>query len=180
MNGRLLPELFVILPGGLLRLMKYGFMMKLQTPVADVKCKTGISYSDKIMLLGSCFTDSIGELLGSYGFDVCRNPFGTLYNPLSIAASVERLVSGRSFTSEDVVQLGAGSGLFCSFSHGTLSARSTAEEFLHDANERLAGASAFFRSCNKVIITLGTAWCYRHMERNMVVSTLLLSFFLLA
>lgn len=143
MNGRLLPELFVILPGGLLRLMKYGFMMKLQTPVADVKCKTGISYSDKIMMLGSCFTDSIGELLGSYGFDVCRNPFGTLYNPLSIAASVERLVSGRSFTSEDVVQLGAGSGLFCSFSHGTLSARSTAEEFLHDANERLAGASAF-------------------------------------
>ncbi len=105
MNGRLLPELFVILPGGLLRLMKYGFMMKLQTPVADVKCKTGISYSDKIMMLGSCFTDSIGELLGSYGFDVCRNPFGTLYNPLSIAASVERLVSGRSFTSEDVVQV---------------------------------------------------------------------------
>lgn len=172
-NGRLLPELFVILPGGLLRLMKYGFMMKLQTPVADVKCKTGISYSDKIMMLGSCFTDSIGELLGSYGFDVCRNPFGTLYNPLSIAASVERLVSGRSFTSEDVVQLGAGSGLFCSFSHGTLSARSTAEEFLHDANERLAGASAFFRSCNKVIITLGTAWCYRHMERDMVVSNCL-------
>ena len=85
--------MFVILPGGPLRLMKYGFMMKLQTPVADVKCKTGISYSDKIMMLGSCFTDSIGELLCNYGFDVCRNPFGTLYNPLSIAASVERLVS---------------------------------------------------------------------------------------
>ena len=36
--------------------------MKLQTPVADEKCRVGISYDDKIMMLGSCFSDNIGEL----------------------------------------------------------------------------------------------------------------------
>lgn len=144
--------------------------MKLQTPVADVPCKAGISYSDKIMMLGSCFTDNIGEMLQNYGFQVCRNPFGTLYNPLSVAASVARLAGGVPFSEDEVVRLGAGSGLFCSFSHGTLAARNTVDGFLHDANEALAEASSFFRSCGKVIITLGTAWCYIHKERDMVVS----------
>ena len=52
--------------------------MKLQTPVADMPCKVGISYKDKIMMLGSCFSDNIGSRLKNYGFDVSVNPFGTL------------------------------------------------------------------------------------------------------
>ena len=66
-------------------------MMKLQTPVADEPCKVGISYEDKIMMLGSCFTDNIGRQLVDYGFDVCVNPFGTLYNPVSILRSVVKI-----------------------------------------------------------------------------------------
>jgi hypothetical protein len=69
-------------------------MLKLQTTVADEACKVGISYNDKIMMLGSCFSDNIGARLSDLGFDVCVNPFGTLYNPASIASSIERLVSG--------------------------------------------------------------------------------------
>ena len=45
-------------------------MLKLQTPVADSPCKVGISYDDKIMMLGSCFSDSIGRQLSDFGFDV--------------------------------------------------------------------------------------------------------------
>ena len=62
-------------------------MLKLQTPVADSACRAGISYNDKIMMLGSCFADNIGQYLVNYGFDVCVNPFGTLYNPESISRS---------------------------------------------------------------------------------------------
>ena len=69
-------------------------MLKLQTPVTDEPCKVGISYNDKIMMLGSCFTDNIGTQLTDYGFDVLINPFGTLYNPVSILRSIERLASG--------------------------------------------------------------------------------------
>lgn len=148
-------------------------MMKLQTPVADAPCKVGISYDDRIMMLGSCFTDNIGKQLADYGFDVCINPFGTLYNPVSILRSVERLISGTPFTAEDCVQIGAGDTRWCSFSHHTSFAREDKEEFLAHANETLKAARKHFLSCGKVIITLGTSWCFRHKESDSVVSNCL-------
>ena len=148
-------------------------MMKLQTPVADEPCKVGISYEDKIMMLGSCFTDNIGRQLVDYGFDVCVNPFGTLYNPVSILRSVERLISGTPFTAEDCVQIGAGDTRWCSFSHHTSFARASREEFLEHANMALKVAHEHFLSCTKVIITLGTSWCFRHKESDAIVSNCL-------
>ena len=148
-------------------------MMKLQTPVADEPCKVGISYEDKIMMLGSCFTDNIGRQLVDYGFDVCVNPFGTLYNPVSILRSVERLISGTPFTAEDCVQIGAGDTRWCSFSHHTSFARASREEFLEHANMALKAAHEHFLSCSKVIITLGTSWCFRHKESDSIVSNCL-------
>ena len=66
-------------------------MLKLQTPVSEGKSRRGISDKDRILMLGSCFSDSIGRQLADFGFNVCVNPFGTLYNPISILKSVERL-----------------------------------------------------------------------------------------
>lgn len=143
--------------------------MKLQTPVADDKCRVGISYNDKIMMLGSCFTDNIGKQLLNYAFDVCVNPFGTLYNPASIYESVLRLIQGTPFTEEDCTQIGAGSERICSFHHHTTFARETNQEFLDNANQALKKASEFFKECNKVIITLGTSWCYRHLATDRIV-----------
>ena len=148
-------------------------MMKLQTPVADEPCKVGISYEDKIMMLGSCFTDNIGRQLVDYGFDVCVNPFGTLYNPVSILRSVERLISGTPFTAGDCVQIGAGDTRWCSFSHHTSFARASREEFLEHANMALKASHEHFLSCTKVIITLGTSWCFRHKESDAIVSNCL-------
>ncbi len=147
--------------------------MKLQTPVADSPCKVGISYNDRIMMLGSCFSDNIGRQLKDFGFDVCVNPFGTLYNPASILAAIRRLISSEPFTEADCVKIGAGDMRTCSFSHHTSHARNSQEEFIHDANLSLSEAAAFFRTCSKVIITLGTSWCYRHIERDMIVSNCL-------
>ena len=143
--------------------------MKLQTPVADEKCKFGISYNDKTMMLGSCFTDNIGKRLHNFGFDVCVNPFGTLYNPASIYESVIRLIQGTPFTENDSTKIGAGSDRICSFHHHTSFSRETSEEFLDNANRALKDAAAFFKKCNKVIITLGTSWCYRHLETDRIV-----------
>ena len=143
--------------------------MKLQTPVADEKCKVGISYEDRIMMLGSCFTDNIGSQLRNFGFDVCINPFGTLYNPASISESVMRLIKATPFTDADCTTIGAGSEKVCSFHHHTSFAKDTVEGFLNNANESLKQASEFFRKCNKIIITLGTSWCYRNTESGQIV-----------
>lgn len=137
-------------------------MIRLQTPVTDVKCRVPVSYRDRILMLGSCFSDNVGQKLSDYGFDVCINPFGTLYNPASISQSVERLVSGTHFTEEECVWMGSGAGRICSFWHHTSFARNDIAEFLENANRRLDKACSFFRDCSKIIITLGTAWCFRY------------------
>ena len=147
--------------------------MKLQTPVADAQCKVGISYNDKITMLGSCFSDNVGQLLSNYGLDVCVNPFGTLYNPISILRSIERLISIMSFTEDDCVQIGAGNERYCSFSHHTSFARASKEEFLNNANQALQIEAKHFAESTKIIITLGTSWCFRNTSSGQIVSNCL-------
>ena len=148
-------------------------MMKLQTPVALEPAPVPVSYNDRICVLGSCFADEIGRRLADAGFQVLANPFGTLYNPVSIGNAVARLSAGHSFTEEDVVEMGAGAGRYCSFSHHTSFARETPEAFLENANAALAEASAFWKGCNKVIVTLGTAWAFRHEDTGETVANCL-------
>lgn len=148
-------------------------MLKLQTAVDCPKGRIGISYSDSILVIGSCFADSIGQKMSEAGFDVCVNPFGTLYNPVSICNTIRRLESGIPFTESDCEPMGAGAGLFCSFSHHTSFARKTKEEFTANANECLAKAHDFYKRCNKVIVTLGTSWCYKYNETGEIVSNCL-------
>ena len=138
--------------------------MKLYTPVECEKIAQ-LTQTVPICTLGSCFADDMGARLQDAGFDVLANPFGTLYNPASLAAAVERLDSARPFTREECVEMGAGAGRVCSFSHHTSFARATAEEFLAYANARLIEDAARWRACKWVLLTLGTAWVWRALER---------------
>lgn len=148
-------------------------MLKLQTPVDIRPGQVRISPEDSIMILGSCFADNIGRKMEEIGMDVCVNPFGTLYNPASICDAVRRLASGRHFGKEECRMMGSGAGLTCSFSHHTSFARKSEEEFIEHANEVLDRASDFFRSCSRLIITLGTSWCYRHIDDDRIVANCL-------
>ena len=115
-------------------------------------------------MLGSCFAANMGERLLRDGYDICLNPFGTLFNPASVASSIRRLDSGRPFTEDECVMMGSGAGLWCSFSHYTRFARADKAEFLENANAALAEASAFFHSCSSVIVTFGTSYVFRNRE----------------
>ena len=148
-------------------------MLKLNTPVTLNPAPVTISYSDRMAVLGSCFADEIGGRLGAAGFEVLCNPFGTLYNPVSIGNAVARLQNGIPFTKEDVVEMGAGAGKLCSFWHHTSFARETADAFLENANRSLEEASAFWKDCNRVIVTLGTAWAFRFNETGETVANCL-------
>lgn len=148
-------------------------MLKLQTRVEAGTSPVRLSYSDRIVLLGSCFADSIGTRMADTGFDVCANPFGTLYNPVSLCRAADRLESGTPFTEADCVEMGAGAGLICSFHHHTSFARKTPAEFVAAANASLAAAHAHWLSAGLVILTLGTAYCFRHVESGLVVSNCL-------
>jgi hypothetical protein len=148
-------------------------VLKLQTPVGVGRSRISISLKDKVFVLGSCFADNVGGKMRDFGFDVEVNPFGTLYNPVSVCNSIARLTSAIPFAEKDCVQMGAGAGLFCSFSHHTTFARLTKEDFLQNANASLEAASAKWKEANKVIITLGTAWIYEYVRTGEVVANCL-------
>ncbi len=147
--------------------------LKLQTPVEAGRSKVSISLKDRTFVLGSCFADNIGRKMVDLRFDVCVNPFGTIYNPVSVCNSIARLSSGIPFSKDECVPMGAGAGLICSFSHHTSFARRTDDEFLNVANASLEDASRRWKAATKVIITLGTAWIYEYTRSGEVVSNCL-------
>ena len=139
-------------------------MIKLSTIVQCPEGPFEISLGDsRTMILGSCFAEVIGSRMQACGFNVCVNPFGTLYNPSSIAAAVERMQSAVPFTEQDCVQMGAGSPLICSLNHHTSFARPGVQEFLENANAALERCASFWKQCDRVIITLGTAFVWEYL-----------------
>ncbi len=144
------------------------------TKVVVKEDEGSLNYDSKIMMLGSCFTTEIGKIMEDYRFDVMVNPFGVLYNPCSIAASIERIHQCREFEAEEVIQTNPtdtkGVKKYASFSHHSSFARLSGEEFLENANEHLHVASSFLKEADTVIITLGTAWVYTNVGTGKIVS----------
>ena len=148
--------------------------LNFSTPVEIKKGDLLLDYSNKIMLLGSCFTTEVGKIMQDYRFDVMINPFGVLYNPASILSSVKRMVSGACFTSEDIIETNPSdrgvARKYASFFHHSSFARLTAEDFLENANSHLAKSHTYLKEADTVIVTLGTAWVFRHNEKGIIVS----------
>lgn len=147
--------------------------MQRQFKVVPRSVEHPIGFNDGIITLGSCFSTYISDMLKEEKYNVVANPFGTLFNPASIASSIMRLESGTPFTEEDCIQMGSGSSLWCSLHHYTKHARESKALFLNDANEALKHASHCFRKAEYLILTFGTAFCFRHNERDLVVANCL-------
>ena len=76
------------------------FQTKIEIPGTGFK----ISYQDKILTLGSCFAENIGQKMTNVFFETDINPFGVLYNPVSVKNSIELLLQNSIFTSEDIFE----------------------------------------------------------------------------
>ena len=142
--------------------------MNLQTDIKINPLEQTIHYADGLLFLGSCFADEVGALCRGLGFDAVVNPFGVLYNPASIAQSVERMKNGKPFCHEDVIRVGERQ--YCTFSHNTAFWNSSEKVLLEQVNQSLAEAHALFMKAKWVIISLGTSWVFRDKETQRVVS----------
>ena len=98
-----------------------------------------LDHRQHLLLLGSCFVENLGAWLQQRKFDVDINPFGTLYNPESIARNWERIVSGAPFTADDLFLSG---GLWHSYDHHSRFSSPDRDSALAHINRRLAAAHA--------------------------------------
>ena len=125
--------------------------MKLQTIVDIMPSAWKIGYEDKILMLGSCFADEIAEQMAQRYLAVTRNPFGTLYNPLSIAQALQMTA---------IPPLVEHDGLWHSMAHHGAFSRSTKEEAEKAVRSSIETMQGAFEEANVVIVTFGTAWVY--------------------
>ncbi len=116
-----------------------------------------IHYQDGIMTLGSCFSENIGRKLQNAYFDVDINPFGVLFNPVSVAKSIQLILDNKRFTKDDLFHQGS---LYYSFAHSSLFSGNNSEEVLARINQRMEMAVGNFQKARFLLITLGTAWVY--------------------
>lgn len=125
--------------------------MKLQTIVDIQPSAWKIGYGDKILLVGSCFADSIGQMMAQRGLQVTCNPFGTLYNPVSIAQAMQMT---------EIPPLVEHEGLWHSMAHHGSFSRATEEETREAVRQSIETMQHTLKEANVVIVTFGTAWVY--------------------
>lgn len=126
-----------------------------------------ISYLSKIVSLGSCFAENMGEKLDYFKFQNTTNPFGILFNPVAIENLLSRAVNDRKFTSEDVF---FHNEHWHSFELHSDWSNESKEELVENLNQILLDFKAQISQASHVIITYGTSWIYRLKATNEVVA----------
>jgi hypothetical protein len=127
----------------------------------------GIDYLSSTLFLGSCFAESIGNKMLERKFPVLINPFGVVYNPVSVALALKRIISAQPLVEDD---LNTYNNLWFSFYHHTSFSSSSQEECLKKINVSLRQANNFWREAKFLAITFGTARVYHHKKMGIPVA----------
>lgn len=132
--------------------------MKFKLTLEATKSATAIRYQDKILLMGSCFTENIGAKLHRHLFEVKENPHGILFNPMSVMIALQDYMDNKQYSAKDLFEL---NDLFNSWHHHTRFSDITASATLDKINNSISDAHAYLKVADKLVITLGSAWLYR-------------------
>jgi hypothetical protein len=154
--------IFIILVEGL----NLANPMKLQSEVALPEYPFQLDHQSPILMMGSCFTENVGQLLDKYLFQVNVNPFGVTYNPLSVKKGLEALIQKEAYESDDLYQY---NDLWLSFDHDTGYSSIQQSEALEKINKDFREAKEMLKRAGTLFITWGTAWIYRFNPSGEVV-----------
>ncbi len=138
-----------------------------RTPVEISHSPRAISYNTPVTFAGSCFTENIGDRLHTLKFPCDINPFGILYNPISIHKGLQRLIQGKAFTADDLQH---GNDLWFSYHHHGRFSHHYQTTCLQNINARLSSSATLLKKARYLFITLGTARVFALKETGQVVA----------
>lgn len=122
------------------------------------KLSKPINYRDKLLLIGSCFTEHIGNTLSDAKFSLLQNPNGILFDPVSVCNSLISYINNKQYSKSDLFQLNE---VWNSWQHHSRFSHIDAPEGLHIINESQQRANHFLKEADWVVITLGSSFSYR-------------------
>lgn len=141
--------------------------MNFTTPIPIPKTNNPIDYNSKIVSLGSCFAVNMAEKFEYFKFPISTNPFGILFHPLAIEKLIYFAVSGKQFTEEDIFFLNE--RWHCFDTHSDLS-NAVKDELIANLNAIVQLTHKQITQASHIIITYGTSWVYRNIEKNTIVA----------
>jgi len=142
-------------------------MIKLSTEVELPVFKNKMGYRHESMMIGSCFAENMGNYFFELNLPVLVNPFGILYNPISIAEELEILIKRKRFTEKDLF---LSEGIYHSFYHHGRFSGPDLTTTLEQINAVSEKASAVLKTGHQLVITFGTSCVFRHKGTGLVVS----------
>ncbi|WP_010231320.1 GSCFA domain-containing protein [Gillisia marina] len=137
--------------------------MKFSTSVPILDQKPKIDHTSKILLLGSCFVENIGEKLDYFQFQNLRNPFGIFYHPEAIGNFIEKVAGDYSYEEDDVFF--HNEQWHCFDAHSCMNS-SSKEELLFQLNDGIQKARTFIKNATHIIFTFGTSWHYKELKTD--------------
>ena len=132
--------------------------MQFQVPIHIKSPEIRISYRDRILLTGSCFTEHIGNSLAELKFSVLQNPNGILFDPRSVCHSLISYIDNKQYKKEELFYLNE---VWNSWEHHSRFSNIDAEEGIRRINESQQAAHDFLKNADWLIITLGSSFSYR-------------------
>ena len=139
------------------------FRTKVNIPRSEID----FGYQKNAVMMGSCFVENIGTQLKSYKYQVDVNPFGVIYNPVSVCSSLRLLMEEKEFLEDD---LNFHSDLWFSFYHHSKFSNSDLSLCLSDINDSIKKSSQELKEADFLFITFGTAWVYELLSSGNIVS----------
>ncbi len=128
------------------------------------KQQINIDHAARLFVAGSCFVDHIGKKLQHFGFNT-DYPFGTLYNPITIAHHFIRIIAQQAYTTDDVIQ---SQESYYSWHHNNVITHPDKDQLLKDLNLQLSDLNKTFNSSSHILISLGSAWVYEYPKVGIV------------
>ena len=142
--------------------------MKLQTQIPlKQEARNPIDYNSKLLLLGSCFSENIGDKLSYYKFQSHQNPFGILFHPKAIENLMTNAINEKEYSEKDLTF--QNERWHCFDAHSSLSAADK-NELLNNLNSTISSTKKQLEEATHIVITLGTSWVYRFIETDKIVA----------
>ena len=138
-----------------------------RTIVTPNSLQERINYRSKILCLGSCFTQSIGNYFKTHKFDIDINPFGVQYNPLSIASSITKIIENKQYEEKDLFYH---QERWHSFDHHSDFSDTELDRCLENINKRVVQAHQNMSSLTHIMLTFGSNFYFLHKRDNKMVS----------
>ena len=141
--------------------------MEFRTTVKTGENRAWLHHSESVVLLGSCFSDNIGTKMRGAFINASINPMGTLYNPMSIAGAVNRLINNSPVAGMQLFMQG---GVWNSYDFHSRHSMPDKQAAIDHMNRCIEQGHDALRQCQLLTITLGTALVYRLRSTGEVVA----------